>query len=119
MIREWMACLVKALLAPQAGLFERCDTHEISYRIAEGSTQVAQWEELLQFMGKLIGKAVFDRIPLNLCFSRVLYKVILARPLELADINFLDECVLHLSTVLNSSTTPSSTSRSVTWIRKD
>ena len=88
-----MACLVKTLLAQKTGLFVRCDTHEVNYTIAESSSQVPRWAEMLLFMGRLIGKAVLERIPLNLCLARPCYKAILGKLPELADIQGLDECV--------------------------
>jgi hypothetical protein len=97
MIREWMTCLVKALLASETGLFERCDTHEVAYKISESSSDIPHSSDTFLFMGKLMGKAVFDRIPLNLCLARPLYKAILGKLIEFADIKFLDECVSLVS----------------------
>ena len=93
MIREWISSLIKILLNPKTGLFERCDTHQMNYKIKEDSTSVHKWEDLYNFMGQIIGKALFDRIPVSLCFSKVLFKAILDEKPCLSDIQYLDESV--------------------------
>lgn len=89
-----MAVLTKTLLEEKTGLFERCDTHQASYRIKESSVQIPHFQSLFRFMGKLIGKAMFDRIPINLCFPRAMYKLLAGEKLALDDVQSIDESVL-------------------------
>lgn len=93
MIREWTSELIKAFQSPQIGLFERCDTPKITYRIKESSCFIPQFRELFHLLGLVVGKALFDRIPLNLCFSKTMYKFLKSRTFEVDDIESLDQSV--------------------------
>jgi len=100
MIREWMTVLISIFLSETTGLFTRCDTHEISYKIKENSNQKYGFREMFLFLGKLIGKSLFDRIPLNLCFAKTIYKNILNDSIELEDVKYLDGGVLYITLIL-------------------
>jgi hypothetical protein len=45
---------------------------------------------MFTFFGKLIGKALFDRIPVNLCLNRQIYLALLGKT-SLQDFAALDE----------------------------
>ncbi len=97
MLREWMSSLVKILLEPGTGLFIRCDTPQISYTISPNSKSVPEWADKFVLLGKLMGKALFERVALNLCLSPALYKVLLEESLSMQDVKYLDEGVLPTS----------------------
>jgi E3 ubiquitin-protein ligase HUWE1 len=46
-----------------------------------------------RLLGKIVGKAVFDRIPINLAFCRPLLKTILNEKIILEDVKFYDSQV--------------------------
>jgi len=96
MIREWLSELIKSLLEPTMNLFIKCDTHEISYRINENSDQIPKFVDYFYFLGMLIGKSLFDRIPLNLCLSKTIFKFLANETCTLEDIKFIDESVFLL-----------------------
>ena len=96
MIREWMSALVKIIMSSSLGLFERCDTPIVNYKIKESSAQHPGCDDLFSFFGQIIGKALFDRIPLNLCFARTIFKYFTEKPFALDDIQFLDESVFFI-----------------------
>lgn len=47
--------------------------------MAPDSYEIQGHEELFHFYGKLLGKAVFDRIPLNLCLNRCIFNALLGK----------------------------------------
>ncbi len=93
MVREWLSELVKTMLAPEKGLFEKADTHQLTYRIKESSGIMPQCVKLFNFLGMVTGKALFDRIPLNLCLAKPIFKYLAGETAKLEDIIYIDESV--------------------------
>jgi E3 ubiquitin-protein ligase HUWE1 len=81
---------MKELLSPNLGLFTIANTTEFSYRINEDSKFIDNCFTLFYFFGKILGKALFDRIPLNLCLNKSIFKAILGETNE-NDYRNLDE----------------------------
>ena len=88
-----MSALISNFESEELKLFKKCDTAEVAYYIDPASTSVTGWQEKFRLMGKIIGKALFERIPLNLCFAFPLYKVILERNINFHDVRYLDTSV--------------------------
>jgi hypothetical protein len=57
-------------LSESIGLFSKGNTEEFSYIVAPLSYEIKDHQMLFRFFGKLIGKAFFDKIPVNLCLNR-------------------------------------------------
>ncbi len=93
MLREWMSSLVKLLESEQVGLFKKCDTNDICYNIDPNSTMVPDWSNKFMLLGRIMGKALFERIPLNLCLTFTIYKAIFEEPITFHDMRFLDSSV--------------------------
>jgi len=93
MLREWLNCLIKVLESEQLGLFKKCDRAEICYNIDSTSNQIPDYYAKFSLLGKIMGKALFERIPLNLCFAFTIYKAILEESIEFHDIRFIDTSV--------------------------
>jgi hypothetical protein len=49
--------------------------------------------EYYNFLGKIIAKALLDNITLNLCFNKIIYKLILGEKIKFEDIVFIDKPV--------------------------
>jgi E3 ubiquitin-protein ligase HUWE1 len=47
--------------------------------------------EYFSFIGKLISKALLDNITLNLCFNKIIYKIILDEQIKFEDLIFIDK----------------------------
>lgn len=74
-------------------LFKRCDTDQISYFINEESSKIPNCAELFEFIGIFLAKAIWDKIPLNLCLNPLILRYLLGNK-EDADI----EDVKHFDT---------------------
>jgi len=96
MLREWMWTLIKDFESEEVGLFKKCDTDEIAFAINPNSINVSKWSNKFTLFGRIIGKALFERIPLNLCFAFPIYKVILEEFIDFHDIRYFDTTVMYL-----------------------
>lgn len=67
---------MKELLSPNLGLFTMATTSEFSYKINEDSKYIDNYVTLFFFFGKILGKALFDRIPLNVCLNKSIFKAL-------------------------------------------
>lgn len=77
--REFFTTIMKELLNESIGLFTLANTEQFSYKIAVDSYEIQGHEELFHFFGKLLGKAMFDRIPLNLCLNRSIFNALVGK----------------------------------------
>lgn len=75
--REFFTTIMQELLNESIGLFCTANTEQFSYKVASDSHEIQGNEELFLFFGQLLGKATFDRIPLNLCLNRSLFNALL------------------------------------------
>lgn len=75
--REFFTTIMQELLNESIGLFSVANTEQFSYKVASDSHEIQGNEELFHFFGRLLGKATFDRIPLNLCLNRSVFNAIL------------------------------------------
>ena len=77
--REFFTTIMKEMLSDAFGLFAVANTEQFSYKIADDSRSVQGYSEFFTFFGRLLGKALFDRVPLNLCLNRTIYMAILGQ----------------------------------------
>jgi hypothetical protein len=94
MLREWMFTLIKNFESEEMGLFKKCETNELAFTISSDSIKVSKWANKFSLLGRIIGKALFERIPLNLCFAFPIYKAILEEFIDFHDIKYLDTAVI-------------------------
>jgi len=80
--REYFSILVQELLKHEMGLFLVANTQEFSYKLNEDSSSNEKAGDQLFFFGQILGKALFDHIPLNLCLNISIYKALLGQTSE-------------------------------------
>ena len=72
------------------------DTEDITYRInSDADCSCDHILNCYKLFGKIIGKAIFERIPLNSYLDRSIIKHILGKPIELDDIYYYDKQVIN------------------------
>jgi len=76
--KEWFTIISQEILKPENKLFNQCDADEISYFISEDNEEEKDRDEKFFFVGLFMAKALFDKIPVNLCLSKAIYKHILS-----------------------------------------
>ena len=95
-LREWASELIKEFFSPKLGLFERCDTPQITYKIKESSSLIPRYKNFFRLFGLVVGKSLFEKIPMNLCFTLSIYKCLNEEPFTLDDVKYLDESVFYI-----------------------
>lgn len=70
---------MKDLFSENLGLFSIANTLEFSYKINEDSKYIENYLQMYFFFGKVLAKALFDKIPINVCLNRSIFKGILGQ----------------------------------------
>ncbi len=88
--REWFTVLFQNLEGEKLNLFHVSDSQEFSYIINPFLKSTNRNLEYFNFIGKLIGKALLDNITINICFNKLIYKLILEEEITFDDLVFID-----------------------------
>ena len=94
--REWFGLVAEALFDAQVGAF-RYEKAAGAYTIAATAMLPAalgghpRADELYEFTGRFIGKAILEHVPLGVSLAPAILKQLLGRPLEHDDLDDLDE----------------------------
>ena len=89
-MREWFTTVFQTLEADKLKLFIVSDSNEFSYIINPFLSHNNENFEYFAFIGKLIAKALFDNITVNICFNKIIYKMILQEEINFKDLLFID-----------------------------
>ena len=89
-MREWFTTIFQTLEADKLKLFIISDSNEFSYIINPFLSHNKENLEYFAFIGKLIAKALFDNITVNICFNKLIYKMILQEEINFNDLLFID-----------------------------
>lgn len=88
--REWYSVLAQSIFNPGYCLFEPCAADEGTYQPSQHSWVNGEHLGYFRFIGKLIGKAIYDQRLLDAYFSRAFYKQILGRKVDVRDLESVD-----------------------------
>jgi hypothetical protein len=58
-------------------LFKLCETEQVSYFINEDSALIPDYVQMYEFVGLMMAKAIWDKIPLNLVLNPLLIRSLL------------------------------------------
>ena len=94
--REWFTILFKTLESDKLKLFIVSESNDFSYIINPFLKHNPENFKYFSFIGKLIGKALLDNITINVCFNKLIYKMILQEDIFFDDLTFIDN-PLHSS----------------------
>ena len=89
-LREWFTILFQNLEGEHLNLFIVSDSQDFSYLINPFLKKTNKNLEYFNFIGKLIGKALLDNITINICFNKLIYKLLLEEEITFADLVFID-----------------------------
>ena len=89
-MREWFTTIFQTLEGEKLKLFIVSDTNDFSYIINPFLSHNNENFEYFTFIGKLIVKALFDNITVNICFNKLIYKMILQEEITFKDLVFID-----------------------------
>lgn len=88
--REWYHVLATQIFDPNFALFEPCAADKQTYQPNKHSNINGDHLSFFKFIGRLIGKAIFDGRLLDAYFNRAFYKQILGRPVDIRDLESID-----------------------------
>ena len=94
--REWLTTIFKSLESASLKLFVVSDSNDFSYIINPFLKHTKDNFKYFTFIGKLLGKALLDNITINVCFNKLIYKMILQEEITFDDLIFIDN-PLHSS----------------------
>ena len=89
-LREWFTILFQNLEGEHLNLFIVSDSQDFSYLINPFLKKTNKNLEYFNFIGKLIAKALLDNITINICFNKLIYKLILEEEITFDDLVFID-----------------------------
>ena len=94
--REWFTTIFKSLESDRLKLFMVSESNDFSYIINPFLKHTKENFKYFTFIGKLLGKALLDNVTINVCFNKLIYKMILQEDITYDDLIFIDN-PLHSS----------------------
>ncbi|CAG9322346.1 AREL1_3 [Blepharisma stoltei] len=87
-LREWFTLITKALFSKEKELFVLSNAKIVNYTFPLGIDGSKENEYV--FMGRVMGKALFEQVSITCPLSGVIFKHITGDEINLEDLNFLD-----------------------------
>lgn len=88
--REWFQILARQMFNPDYALFEPCAADKNTYQPNRASAVNGEHLSFFKFVGRVIGKAIFDGRLLDAHFARSLYRQLLGKPVDYRDVEWVD-----------------------------
>ncbi|KZV69516.1 hypothetical protein PENSPDRAFT_753267 [Peniophora sp. CONT] len=105
--REWFQILARQMFDPNNALFEPCAADRLTYQPNKASWVNPEHLSFFKFVGRVIGKAIYDGRLLDAYFARSLYRQILQKPVDYRDVEWIDpDYYKSLCWILENDPTP-------------
>ncbi|KAH9963908.1 hypothetical protein BC827DRAFT_99895 [Russula dissimulans] len=88
--REWFQILARQMFDPNNALFQPCAADRLTYQPNKASWVNPEHLSFFKFVGRVIGKAIYDGRLLDAYFARSLYRQILGKPVDYRDVEWID-----------------------------
>lgn len=88
--REWFQILARQMFDPNYCLFQPCAADRLTYQPNKASSINPEHLSFFKFVGRIIGKAIYDGRLLDAYFARSLYRQILGKPVDYRDVEWVD-----------------------------
>ncbi|KAF9531661.1 hypothetical protein CPB83DRAFT_79933 [Crepidotus variabilis] len=88
--REWFQILARQMFNPDYALFQPCAADKLTYQPNKASWVNPEHLSFFKFVGRVIGKAIYDGRLLDAYFARSLYRQILCKPVDYRDVEWVD-----------------------------
>jgi E3 ubiquitin-protein ligase HUWE1 len=88
--REWFTILARQMFNPDYALFQPCAADNMTYQPNRASSINPEHLSFFKFVGRIIGKAIFDGRLLDAYFARSLYRQLLGKPVDYRDVEWVD-----------------------------
>ncbi|KAF9268895.1 hypothetical protein L218DRAFT_977318 [Marasmius fiardii PR-910] len=105
--REWFQILARQMFDPNNALFQPCAADKLTYQPNKNSWVNPEHLSFFKFVGRVIGKAIYDGRLLDAYFARSLYRQLLGKPVDYRDVEWVDpEYYNSLCWILENDPTP-------------
>ncbi|EJD34111.1 hypothetical protein AURDEDRAFT_109329 [Auricularia subglabra TFB-10046 SS5] len=88
--REWFQILARQMFNPDYCLFQPCAADKLTYQPNRASAVHPEHLSFFKFVGRVIGKALYDGRLLDAYFARSLYRQLLGKPVDYRDVEWVD-----------------------------
>lgn len=88
--REWFQILARQMFNPNNALFQPCAADKLTYQPNKNSWVNPEHLSFFKFVGRVIGKAIYDGRLLDAYFARSLYRQLLGKPVDYKDVEWVD-----------------------------
>ena len=88
--REWFQILARQMFNPNYALFQPCAADRLTYQPNRASAVNPEHLSFFKFVGRVIGKAIFDGRLLDAYFARSLHRQLLGKPVDYRDVEWVD-----------------------------
>jgi E3 ubiquitin-protein ligase HUWE1 len=88
--REWFQILARQMFDPNNALFQPCAADRLTYQPNKNSWVNPEHLSFFKFVGRIIGKAIYDGRLLDAYFARSLYRQLLGKPVDYRDVEWVD-----------------------------
>lgn len=88
--REWFQILARQMFDPNNALFQPCVADKLTYQPNKNSWVNPEHLSFFKFVGRVIGKAIYDGRLLDAYFARSLYRQLLGKPVDYKDVEWVD-----------------------------
>lgn len=105
--REWFQILARQMFDPNNALFQPCAADRLTYQPNKNSWVNPEHLSFFKFVGRIIGKAIYDGRLLDAYFAKSLYRQLLGKPVDYRDVEWVDpEYYNSLLWILENDPTP-------------
>lgn len=88
--REWFRILAREIFNPNYALFSPCGADRLTFQPNFASGINADHLRYFKFVGRIIGKAIYDQRLLDGHFARSVYRQLLGKPVDYRDLEWSD-----------------------------
>ena len=90
LLRDFFTNIFQILEGDQLKLFIQSDSNDFSYILNPFLFHNEENFKYCRLIGLLIGKAIMQNITINICFNKLIYKMILCEKIQFEDLIFID-----------------------------
>ncbi|KAG1839040.1 hypothetical protein DFJ58DRAFT_860626 [Suillus subalutaceus] len=105
--REWFQILARQMFDPNNALFQPCAADRLTYQPNKNSWVNPEHLSFFKFVGRIIGKAIYDGRLLDAYFAKSIYRQLLGKPVDYRDVEWVDPAYYNsLCWILENDPTP-------------
>jgi len=89
LMREWISLIMGKFA--EGGLFEKADTENFTYKLRCENDNKENMLQMAKVFGLVLGKALFEKVPVQLYLDRTLIRSLMGQEVELEDVYTFDK----------------------------